>query len=121
MAGLFLVRDSDREFADSAVAEARVQFAANGFANVFEHDLPGWRLLCAPYIFGGPETFLQVGDDLVAVAGTLTFDGLMGRPALKKLLEELELPTPDWSRLGGQFTLLVRRSGRAFLLTDYFS
>ena len=98
MAALFLVRDSDRIFADRAIAEARAQLAANGFAVVREHLMPGWRLLCAPYILGGPDTFLESGEDLVAVAGTLTFDGLMGRPALKKLLENLELPVPDWSR-----------------------
>ncbi|MGZ8998103.1 MAG: hypothetical protein ACXW2T_04510 [Allosphingosinicella sp.] len=121
MAGLFLVRDSDPDFANEAIGQARAQFAANGFADLSEHRLSGWRLLRAHYIVGGPETFIEMGDDRAAVAGTLTFDGLMGRPALQKLLSSLDLPTVDWSRLGGQFTLLVRRSGRTFLLTDYFA
>ena len=45
----------------------------------------------------------------------------MGRPALDALLDEIDLPAPDWSRLGGQFAALVRKSGRTFLLSDYFA
>jgi hypothetical protein len=120
MAGLFLVRARDRDFADSAVAGARTQFALHGFSGCTEHAWPGWRLLHAPHIIGGPESLLVEGDDLVAVAGTLVVDGEMGRPALAALLRHVDLPAPDWSRLGGQFVALVRRGGRAFLLTDYF-
>src|ERR1051325_907392 len=118
MAGLFLVRTRDRAFADEALAVARGQFARHGFAACNEHVLPGWRLLHAPYIQGGPETLLVSGDDLVAVAGTLTCDGKIGRPALEGLLAMAE---PDWGRLGGQFVALVRRQGRTLLFTDYFA
>lgn len=121
MAGLFLVRTRDRGFADRALAAAREQFALHGFSDCAEHDIPGWRLLHAPHIQGGPESLLVAGDDLVAVAGTLTCDGLMGRAALEALLGMAELPAPDWSRLGGHFVALVRRGGRSFLLTDYFA
>jgi len=79
MAGLFLVQTRDGAFAEAALTEARTQFARHGFSGCTEHDLPGWRLLHAPYILGGPETLLVEGDDLVAIAGTLTCDGKMGR------------------------------------------
>ena len=118
MAGLFLVRTRDRDFADAALAAARAQFVLHGFSACSEIALPGWRLLHAPHILGGPESLLAEGEDLVAVAGTLAFDGKMGRPALAALLREAELPSPDWSRLSGQFVALVRRGGRTFLLTD---
>ena len=121
MAGLFLVHESDPSFADAAMAEARAQFARHGFPAGSEHSLGGWRLLHAPHIIGGPETLLVEGEDLVAVAGTLVFDGLTGSAALRLLLREAELPSPDWSRIRGQFAVLVRRSGRTFLLTDYFA
>ncbi len=121
MAGLFLVRARDRDFADAALAAARAQFALHGFSACSEIELPGWRLLHAPHILGGPESLLAEGEDLVAVAGTLAFDGQMGRPALAALLREAALPSPDWSRLSGQFVALVRRGGRTFLLTDYFA
>lgn len=121
MAGLFLVQTRDPGFADPAFAAARAQFARHGFANLTELSFPGWRLLHAPHILGGPESLLAQGDDLVAVAGTLVCDGLMGRPALKALLGMAGLPRADWSRLGGQFVALVRRAGRSFLLTDYFA
>ena len=112
MAGLFLVGTRDPEFAERAMATARAQFRRHGFANAIEHDLPGWQLLHAPYILGGPENLLIDGDDLAAYAGTLVYDGLMGRPALERLLASITLPSPDWSRLQGQFILLVRKSGR---------
>ncbi|HYI64036.1 MAG TPA: hypothetical protein VEW71_04040 [Allosphingosinicella sp.] len=120
MAGLFLVEARDRDFAEAALGAARAQFALHGFSGCSEHELGGWRLLHAPYILGGPETLLVEGDDLVAVAGTLTCDGKMGRPALEALLA-MNPAELDWTRLGGQFVALVRRGGRSFLLTDYFA
>ena len=117
MAGLFLVRTRDRDFADQAMAAARDQFALHDFGDCTERDLGGWRLLHAPYALGGPDTLLVGGEDLVAVAGTLTCDGRMGRPALEALLT---LAEPDWDRLGGQFVALIRRGGRTLLFTDYF-
>lgn len=117
MAGLFLVSTRDGEFAASAMTRARRQFARHGFARTSEHDLPGWRLLHAPYMLGGPETLLARGDDLVALAGTLSCDGRFGRPALEALLE---MEAPDWSRIAGQFVALVRRGGKLRLFTDYF-
>ena len=121
MAALFLVRTRDPDSAQAAIDGARTQFQRHGFSGIAERSLPGWRLLHAPHIIGGPESLLEQGDDLVAVAGTLTFDDLMGRPALEALLGALSLPEPDWSRLGGQFVALVRRQGRCFLLTDHFA
>ncbi len=120
MGALFLVRTSDPGFADKASAEARAQFALHGFRTCREIGLPGWRLLHAPHIIGGPESLFEQGDDLVAVAGTLTYDGLIGRPALEALLGSASLEAPDWSRLGGQFAAVVRKAGRCFVLTDFF-
>lgn len=117
MAGLFLVQTRDRAFADAALAGARAQFAKAGFPEPALSSLPGWRLLHVPYIKGGPETLLAQGEDFVAVAGTLTCDGEMGRPALEALLA---MGAPDWSRLGGQFVALVHRAGQTRIFTDYF-
>lgn len=119
MAGLFLVQTSDPEFARSAMARARAQFAVHGFRDFREMALPGWRLLHAPHIIGGPESLLARGEDLVAVAGTLAFDGLIGRAALEALLDGWS-GAPDWSRLGGQFAALVHKGGRTFAFTDWF-
>ncbi|HEX8379655.1 MAG TPA: hypothetical protein VF619_03780 [Allosphingosinicella sp.] len=121
MAALFLVRTRDPQSAQAAIDRARAQFELHGFSGLSERALPGWRLLHAPHIIGGPENLLEDGEDLVAVAGTLTWDDLIGRPALEGLLREARLPEPDWSRLGGQFVALVRRRGRCFLLTDHFA
>lgn len=120
MGALFLVDGRDPTFAQAALASGTEQLRLQGLTPA-AHDLRGWALLHAPYIQGGPETFLAAGDDLVAVAGTLVYDGMMGRPALEALLRTIELPSPDWSRIGGHFAALVRKDGRTFLLTDYFA
>lgn len=120
MAGLFLARNDDAGFADSALAAARAAFAAQGFPAPAAHALPGWSLLHFPYIVGGPEGLLVRGDDLAAVAGTPVVDGKFGRPALEALLTMDPLAL-DWERIGGQFVALVRRGGRSFLFGDYFS
>ena len=117
MSGLFLVQTHDRAFADAALAEARAQYQRSGFGAPRECEMPGWHVLHLPYINGGPETFVADGESFVAVAGTLTCDGRMGRPALEALLA---MDGPDWSRLGGQFVALVHRPERTQLFTDYF-
>ena len=121
MAGLFLVQAGDPAFADAALAAARAQYARHGFAGCTERAFPGWRLLHAEPILGGPESLFVDGEDFVAAAGTLTYDGMIGRPALEALLRTVTLPEPDWTRLAGQFVLVVRRGGRTFVLTDYFA
>lgn len=121
MAGLFLVHTRDPDFALLASAMAREQFARHGFPAAREHDLLGWRMLHSPYIFGGPETFLTEGDDLIAYAGTLTYDGLIGERALAALLAAVEPPAVDWSRIGGHFVAVVRKRGRTFVFGDRFA
>src|ERR1043166_6193984 len=121
MAGLFLVQSRDRAFAKGALAAAKAQYGGHGFGKGVELKVPGWHLLHFPYIAGGPETLLVDGKDFVAIAGTFTCDGLMGRPALQALLPMEALEKPDWSPLGGQFFALVHRAVRGFLFTDYFA
>ncbi|MGK6321144.1 hypothetical protein [Sphingomonas sp. DT-204] len=120
MAGLFLVRSGDSDFAEVALTAARAQYARHGFGEPVAVTLPGWELLHWPYAIGGPDCLLVDGEDCVAVAGTITVDGQMGRPALERL-RAMPLPAPDWSRVGGQFVALVRRGGRTFLFADYFA
>src|SRR4051794_20586562 len=121
MSGLFLVQSRDRPFADAALAAAKAQYRSHGFGGGTEREVPGWHLLHFPYIAGGPETLLVDGGDFVAVAGTLTCDGKMGKPALEALLAMAAPEAPDWGRLGGQFVALVHRAGRSFLFTDHFA
>ena len=120
MGALFLVDGRNSSFAETALAAGADQLRLQGLEPA-AHDLGGWKLLHAPYIQGGPETFLADGDDLVAIAGTLVYDGMMGRPALQALLATIDLPSPDWSRIGGHFAALVRKDRRTFLLTDFFA
>lgn len=116
MAGLFLTRDGD-----AGLDAARQRYAALGFDAAEPIALPGWRGLAWRYIHGGPETMLRAGADLVAVAGSLSYDRLFGTEALERLLATLDPLAPDWSRIGGQFVALVVKGGRAFVLTDYLA
>lgn len=120
MAGFLLASTRDPAFHDQAMAVAREQFPLHGFSALVEVARPGWTLLHAPHIIGGPESLLVQGDDVVAVAGTLVCDGRMGRPALEAFLS-MDWPKPDWSRIGGHFTALIHKAGRTFLLTDWFA
>jgi asparagine synthase (glutamine-hydrolysing) len=121
MSALFLVRSENPEFAELALGEARAQFGRHGFSKATERRLPGWHLLHAPHIIGGPQSLLVRGEDMVAVAGTFVCDGKMGEQALEALLDMPGLEQPDWSRIGGQFVALVHRRGRTYLFTDYFA
>ncbi|MFV0625078.1 hypothetical protein ACBY01_13860 [Sphingomonas sp. ac-8] len=121
MGGLFLTRSHDREFCEKALAGARAQAIRTGIGTVSAHAFPGWSLL--HFASGQSESagLLVEGDDLVAVAGTLVFDGRIGPPALAAFLRETPLPQLDWSRIGGEFVALVRRGGRNFIFADYFA
>lgn len=118
MAGFYLCRNDER--ATERLAAARVQFARHGFGAPTELATPTHRGFHVPFIHGGPDGFLQRGDDFVAVAGTLVYDGKLGRPALEALLEAFTTPFTDWARLSGHFALLVHKAGRTTLLTDFF-
>lgn len=120
MASLFLTRTDDPGFAAQALASARATLADQGFAAPVELALPGWTLLHAGHLIGGPPSLLQSGEDLVAVAGTLVADGRMGAQALAALLAMDPLAL-DWDRLGGQFVAVIRRNRRVFVIGDYFA
>jgi len=118
MAGFYLCRNDER--ATERLSAARDQFARHGFGTPTDFATPDHVGFHVPFIHGGPAGFLQRGDDFVAVAGTLVFDGKLGAPALAALLDAFALPFTDWDRLRGHFALLVRKGGRTALLTDFF-
>ena len=122
MAGLFLTTEEHPGSADAALDTARAQFGRHGFSGLREKRFPGWVLLHAPYIVGGPELFVEdANGDFAVAAGTLSYDGLIGPAALRKLLAEANPPHLDWSKLAGQFTLILHRGGRTFIATDFFA
>lgn len=121
MTALFLVRNDDESFAGPAIADARAEFARQGFEAMEELAIPGWRLLHAPYIQGGPDNFLRIGEDFIGYAGSFVFDGKIGKAALEAALVSLDPAAIDWSRIGGQFVMLIRKRGRTFLFADWFA
>ena len=121
MTALFLVRDDEAQFAQEAIDSARAEYCGHGFASMAECRLPGWRMLYASYVHGGPENFLAQGDDFIAFAGTFSWDGKIGRPALDAALASLDPLRLDWGRIGGQFTMVIRKQARAYLFTDWFA
>lgn len=121
MGALYLTRETDAGTADSRIAAAQRACAGHGFKGARPIELPGWRGFHHDYVQGGPATLHRDGGDLIAVAGTLTFDGRIGLAALTALLDAYDGGDPDWSRLGGQFTALIVKQGRAWLFCDWFA
>ena len=121
MAGLYLTRADDPDTAAVRLDAAARQYADHGFGAAAAIAFPGWRGFHHGYVQGGPATFHREGEDFVAVAGTLTYGGRIGQGALAALLAEYDGGDPDWSRLGGQFSVLVVKRGHAWLFCDWFA
>ncbi len=121
MTALFLSRDDPGHFTAQAQDAVRAEFAGHGFGEMAERNFPGWRLLHAPYVKGGPTNFVDKGNNFIGFAGTFTFDGKVGRAALNAALAEIDPLAPDWSRISGQFVMVIRKHGRTFLFTDWFA
>lgn len=118
MAGFHLTRAEPG--ADARLAAARARFAAHGFTAftaIRTADHVGFHV---GYIHGGPPTFHADGDDFIAVAGTLVFDGAIGQAALAGLLAAWTVPFTAWNRVGGQFALVVHKAACTTVATDYF-
>lgn len=120
MGGFFLVRE-DLGWRQEALRAARDQFTRHGFSTLVERQVPGWTILHAPYIVGGPELVAESGDSFAIAAGTLAYGGQMGPDALKGLLAEATLPHFDRAKLAGQFGAVLHQHGRTFILGDYFA
>lgn len=119
MAGWFVCRKNDE--AQQRLATAERQFTAHGFGSLRRVETPTHTALVAGHIHPGPTvTFAQAGDDFIAVAGTLFYDGEASEAALLRLLRDLTLPFNQWERVTGHFALLAAKAGRLFLLNDYF-
>ncbi|SEP50552.1 hypothetical protein SAMN02990966_07673 [Rhodospirillales bacterium URHD0017] len=120
MGGFFLMRDGRGE-RQEALRAARDQFTRHGFSALVERHVPGWTIMHAPYITGGPELVTESGDGFAIAAGTLAYDGQMGPAALKGWLAESKLPHFDQSKLAGQFGAVLHQRGRTFILGDYLA
>lgn len=118
MGGFHLTRDTFA--ADARIAAARARFISHGFTCFTPIKTPTHRGFHVGHIHGGPETIATEGEDFAAAAGTLVYDGLLGTPALSRLLADFVFPFTDWDRLSGQFALVVHKGGRGYALTDYF-
>lgn len=113
----YICRNDSR--AEGRLAEARAQFGRHGHGAPREIATPHFRGLASTYIYPGAATFLQSGDDFVAVAGTLFYRGEAGEGALRLLLQDYEPPFDRWSDLLGHFAALVFKRGRLFAFADW--
>jgi len=119
MGGFFMLRDG--QGGQEALRAARDQFSRHGFSGLVERRVPGWTIVHAPYIIGGPQLVTESGGDFAIAAGTLTHKGQIGPPALQGWLAESTLPHVDRSKLAGQFGAVLHRRGRTFILGDHLA
>lgn len=119
MGGWFVCRKDDD--AQERLAAAERQFAAHGFGNPRRIETPAHTGLVVGHIHPGPAaTYARDGDDFIAVAGTLFYDGEASEAALLRLLHDLTLPFNQWERVTGHFALLASKAGRLYVFNDYF-
>ncbi len=118
MAGFHLTRAG--RGCDERLAAARVRFVSHGFTRFSDIETLRYRGFHVEYIHGGPSMIARVGEDFAAAAGTLVYDGEVGELGLAALLGDFRFPAFDWSKLSGQFALVVHKAGRTYALTDYF-
>ena len=119
MGGWYVCRKNDA--AEARLTAAESQLAAHGFRDVRRFETATHAGLLAGHIHPGPAaTFAAQGEDFIAVAGTLFYDGEASAAALLRLLADLALPFDGWDRVTGHFALLACKGGRLFVLNDYF-
>ena len=118
MGGFHLTRDDAG--AEARLAAARSRFERHGFTRFTPIATPSHWGFHVGYIHAGLATIARDGENFVAAAGTLVYKGLLGAAALDALLADFTFPFTDWSRLSGQFALIINKGGRAYALTDYF-
>jgi asparagine synthase (glutamine-hydrolysing) len=119
MGGFFLMRDGHG--GQGALRAVRDQFTRHGFSALVERRVPGWTILHAPYIIGGPELVAESGDGFAIAAGTFAHNGQMGPAALQGWLADAMLPHFDRSKLAGQFGVVLHQRGRTFILGDFLA
>lgn len=117
MGAWYVCRDDAR--AESRLTQASEQFRRHGHAPPKALATRHHKILFSGHIHQGLPNFVQVGDDFVAVAGTLFYRGKAGEEALKLLLADYEPPFDRWSDLLGHFAALVYKRGRLFAFTDW--
>lgn len=113
----YICRNDDRS--PGRIAQAQAQFRRHGHPPSHAVATPHFKGIVAGHIYEGLPTFLQSGQDFVAVAGTMFYRGEAGEAALKLLLADYEPPFDRWRDLLGHFAALVFKRGRLFLFTDW--
>lgn len=121
MGAFHLWRRHDDPQADAALRDAaEKQLHLHGHSQltwIEAGERHGWH---AEPVNGGPACLHRNGEDWIAVAGTLVFDGKLGEPALAALLQEFSFPFVQWERVQGHFALLIYKAGALHVLTDWF-
>jgi hypothetical protein len=113
----YICRNDGR--APARLAQAREQFRRHGHPPPRDLKTPHFVGLASPHIYPTVPTFAQVGDDFIAVAGTLFYRGQSGEAALKALLADYEPPFAGWKDVLGHFAALIFKRGRLFAFTDW--
>lgn len=115
----YLCRNDPR--AEDRLALARAQIMRHGHREPEAFGNDAWRGLWAGHIHPGLATFARDGADYIAIAGTLIYRGAAGEDGLLRFLRDYAPPFRGWADVLGHFAAVLYKSGRFFLLTDWFA
>jgi asparagine synthase (glutamine-hydrolysing) len=105
--------------APERLKQATEQIRRHGHPEPRSLTTPHFVGLHAGHVHAGLPTFVQVGDDFVAIAGTLFYRGEAGEQAMKLLLADYAPPFDRWSDMLGHFAALIYKRGKLYVMTDW--
>ena len=116
MADFILCRGRNAEAAARRL-QGRLEPAGLTFAPLL--TTADWCLLARHGAEAESESFWQQGpDDWVLRSGLFSHRGQAGASALKRFFAEFDPADPDLTATRGQYTLMLRKAGRHYLLSD---
>ncbi len=121
MGGWYISRrgpDTDKTLAQTEAA--RAQFARQGFTQFIALSTKTHTGFACPHILGGPAHFVSQGNDWIAVAGTIFYEGTNTDAALLKMLGNFSFPFSNWEKIDGQFAAIIAKDNNIYIFNDFF-
>ena len=99
--------------------QIRAWFGREGFSAPTIRDAGSWRLYLFPKIVSPiPNLHIDDNGDFCAATGTLLYRNMMGNGALKRLLADHRGAGIDWTKIFGQYAIILWANGKLEMIGD---